>query len=390
MSDIWRPNSRSHRRGRVVSLVAVVSTFALPFISCRDHSTRWSGKIEERDGIVVVENPASPIHRNAALSLEEELSIGREDAGEEYLFSDIPGFDVSDEGRIYVINQPDANVRVFDRNGLFLKTIGRKGQGPGEMEMPVYIQIGVGRDIFIFDYMGYRGLYFNSAGEFLRQQPSLGTFMPVRMDSQGKIIGMEILAPPPLGGKVIKAYGPDLRPLFEIAKEEQGLKNVFDIGRPACYCVVKPDDSIVWGDSKEYILNVLDSEGRQIRRITKPYDPVPISNEDRESISKRYADAVRYGMKVEFRSHYPAFAGIFADDSGRILVKTYERSESDKDSFYFDVFDPEGRFYAKVPIKVNLDRLSVWKNGKLYAHEMDPEGFPNIKRYAVVWSDEIR
>ncbi len=389
MSDISRPHSHSHRRGRVVSLVAVVSTFALPFISCRDHSTRWSGKIEERDGIVVVENPASPIHRNAALSLEEELSIGREDAGEEYLFSDITGFDASDEGSIYVINWPDANVRVFDRNGLFLKTIGRKGQGPGEMEMPVYIQIGTGRDIFIFDYIG-RGLYFNSDGEFLRQQHSLRTFMPVRMDSQGKIIGMEILAPPPLGGKVLKAYGTDLRPLFEIAKEEQGSKGIFDIGRPACYCAVKSDESIVWGDSKEYVLYVLDSEGRQIRRITKPYDPVPISNEDRESISKRYADAVRHGMKVEFRSHYPAFAGIFADDSGRILVKTYERSESDKDSFYFDVFDPEGRFYAKVPIKVNLDRLSVWKNGKLYTHEMDPEGFPNIKRYAVVWSDEIR
>jgi hypothetical protein len=390
MADIWRPNSHSHRRGRVVSLVAVVSTFALPFISCRDHSTRWGGKIEKRDGIVVVENPASPIHRNAALSLEEELSIGREDTGEEYLFSDISGLDADDEGRIYVINQPDANVRIFDKNGVFLKTFGRKGQGPGEMEMPVYIQIGAARDIFIFDYMGHRGLYFNSDGEFLRQQPCLRTFMPIRMDSQGKIIGMEILAPPPLGGKVLKAYGTDLRPLFEIAKEEQGSKGVFDIGRPACYCVVKPDDSIVWGDSKEYILNVLDSGGRQIRRITKPYDPVPISNEDRESINKRYADAVRHGMKVEFRSHYPAFAGIFADDSGRILVKTYEPSESDKDSFYFDVFDPEGRFYAKVPIKVNLDRLSVWKNGKLYTHEMDPEGFPNIKRYAVIWSDEIR
>jgi hypothetical protein len=337
-----------------------------------------------------VQNPAEPIYRNAVLTIKEDLSIGREDAEEQYLFSDITGLDVSDEGSIYVINRPDANVRIFDRNGLFLKTIGRKGQGPGEMEMPVYIQIGAGRDIFIFDYMGYRGLYFNSDGEFLRQQPSLGTFMPVRMDSKGKVIGMEVLAPPPLGGKVIRAYSSNLRPLFEIAKEEQGSKNVFDIGRPACYCVVKPDDSIVWGDSKEYILNVLDAEGRQTRRITKPYDPVPISNEDRESISKRYADAVRYGMKVEFRSHYPAFGGIFADDSGRIFVKTYERSESDKDSFCFDVFDPEGRFCARVPIKVTLDRYSVWKNGKLYTREMDAEGFPIIKRYKVVWDDEIR
>jgi hypothetical protein len=258
------------------------------------------------------------------------------------------------------------------------------------MEMPVFIQLGAGRDIFIFDYMGFRGLYFNSDGVFLRQQPSRGAFMPVRMNSEGKMIGIEILAPPPLGGKIIRAYDTDLRPLFEIAKEEQGSKNVFDIGRPACYCVVKPDDSIAWGNSREYTLHILDSKGRQIRRITKPYDSVPISDEDRESISQRYSDAVRRGMKVEFRSHYPAFGGIFADDAGRILVKTYERSASDRDSFYYDVLDPEGRFCARVPIKVNLDRYSVWKNGKLYTHEMDPEGFPVIKRYEVVWDDEVR
>lgn len=134
MSDTWRPNSHSHQRGRFVSLVAIVSAFALPFISCRDHRTRWGGKIEEINGIVVVENPASPIHRHAALRLEEELSIGREDAGEEYLFSDISGLDADDEGRIYVINSPDANVRIFDKNGVFLKTFGRKGQGPGEID----------------------------------------------------------------------------------------------------------------------------------------------------------------------------------------------------------------------------------------------------------------
>jgi hypothetical protein len=356
---------------------------------CRGRSNHWAGKIEERNGIIVVENPAEPIHRDAALSLKEELSIGRENAGDEYSFSDISSLDADDEGRIYVIEGSDANVRVFDRNGVFLRTIGRKGQGPGEMEKPVYIQVAAGREIFVLDYMASRGLDFSLDGTFLRQQRMLRPTLPIRRDSRGRLVGMEILAPPPAGGKVIKAYGSDLRPLFEIAKEEQGARGIFDIGRPGCYCAVTPNDSIVWGDSKEYVLHVLDPEGRLVRRITKQHRSVPISSEDRETFRKRYSDAVRAGMKLEFRSHFPAFGGIFADEAGRIFVKTYERFENGKDSFYFDVFDPEGRFSAKIPMTVNLDRHSVWKNGKLYALETNPEGFPKIKRYEVIWNDEI-
>ena len=390
MSDKWRLGLHLHRKGRVISLVAVICILALLFINCREHSTRWGGKIQERDGIVVVQNPVDPVYRNAALSFSEELCIGREDAGEEHLFSEIGGLDVDDEGRIYVINSRDANVRIFDRDGVFLKAVGRKGQGPGEMEMPVFVQIEAGREIFIVDYSGQRGLFFTLDGMYLRQQPMLRPVLPIRRDSRGNLIGMEIPAPPPAGGRTIKAYGPDLRPLFEIAKEEPGEKAVFDIGRPTCYCAVRHDDSIVWGDSKEYVLHILDPEGRLIRTITKPHRSVPISREDQEMFRERYSDAIRAGMSIEFRSHFPAFSGIFADDRGRILVKTYERFEGGKNSFYFDVFDPEGRFSAKVPIMLNIDRHSVWKDGKLYTVETDPEGYPKIKKHNLIWSGEIR
>ena len=381
---------RAPRAARIGDfLAAVISICVLALLAnCRDRGARWAGKIQERDGIVVVENPADPIHRDAGLSLKEDLSIGRENAGDDYLFSDISGVDADDEGRIYVLDGSEANVRVFDRNGVFLKTIGRKGQGPGEMERPVYIQVVPGPEIFVVDYAG-RGLFFALDGTFLRQQRNLRIIQPIRRDSRGNLIGMEILAPPPAGGKVIKAYGPDLRPLFDIEKEEQGTRRVFDVGRPGCYCAVTANDSIVWGDSKEYVLHVLDPGGRLVRRITKQQLSVPISSGDREMFRERYSDAVRRGMKVEFRSHFPAFAGIFADDAGRIFVKTYEHFGDGRENFYFDVFDPEGRYSAKVPMTANLDGQSVWKNGKLYTVETNSEGIPIIKRYAVSWSDEI-
>ena len=60
---------------------------------------------------------------------------------------------------------------------------------------------------------------------------------------------------------------------------------------------------------------------------------------------------------------------------------TYEQVE-EEEGFYHDVFDSEGKFIAKIPLKV---RPFVFKNKKLYTVEEDEEGFLFIKRYKVLW-----
>ena len=67
-------------------------------------------------------------------SLEEELSIGEAEGEEEYMFSRINDIDVDDEGNVYVAEGAFAHIRVFDENGEYLRVMGRKGQGPGEMQ----------------------------------------------------------------------------------------------------------------------------------------------------------------------------------------------------------------------------------------------------------------
>jgi len=73
------------------------------------------------------------------------------------------------------------------------------------------------------------------------------------------------------------------------------------------------------------------------------------------------------------------------DEEGRIFLETYERVIDKENFYYFDVFDSEGKYIAKVPILVRLNSASVWKKNKLYTIEEDEEGFQVIKRYLVVW-----
>lgn len=50
-------------------------------------------------------------------------------------------FAVDEEGLIYVVDSKAADIKVFDKKGKFLKTLGRKGAGPGEFLRPFQISI---------------------------------------------------------------------------------------------------------------------------------------------------------------------------------------------------------------------------------------------------------
>ena len=65
-------------------------------------------------------------------SLVPEVTIGELDGPEEYLFGRISSIAVNNDGTVYVLDQQAQHVRVFDSRGVYLETLGRRGQGPGE------------------------------------------------------------------------------------------------------------------------------------------------------------------------------------------------------------------------------------------------------------------
>jgi hypothetical protein len=361
---------------------------ALIFImlcSCKGQKTEWKGMIEEMDGAIIVKNPAEPIYGEDVLSLEEELTIGAADGVEEYMFSRINDIDVDDEGNIYVAEGASAHIRIFDEKGKYLRTMGRKGQGPGEMQMPIYVQITLQNELLVHDYLAQRLSFFSLDGKYLRQKSTVETrnpFIPIKMDSHGNLIVIAAFAPPPVGGKQLKMYDSHLDFVKMIAKEERDMRRVFDIGKPTWHCDVSPNDNIVWGNSQEYVLQILNYKGELIKKIMKEYSPIEITAKDKEMYEKQYAVSVKRGSKIHFRNHFPAFGDIFVDDEEKIFVKTYERFKSREDLFYYDVFDSEGKYIAKIPLRT--DPL-VWKKDKLYTIEEDEEGYQYIKRYKVTW-----
>jgi hypothetical protein len=135
--------------------------------------------------------------------------------------------------------------------------------------------------------------------------------------------------------------------------------------------------SVILGYSENYELKIFDTAGRPVMKIIRDYDPVKITDDEIEERRKRLPGP----MAKNLPKYHTAYQDISADEDGRIFVRTWERTD-DRQRYYFDVFDAEGRYITKVAIG---GQPKVWKKNHLYTLDEDAQGYPMVKRYKVNW-----
>jgi hypothetical protein len=115
----------------------------------------------------------------------------------------------------------------------------------------------------------------------------------------------------------------------------------------------------------------------------KKFDPIKITDEDKEEILERMPETGQIDLKkrIEFPKYYPAFQNFTLDEKGRIFVRTFEKGKKEGE-YIIDIFDSEGYFISQMPLKLNP---VLWENNKLYATEESDEGYIIIKRCKVHW-----
>ncbi|MDD8014183.1 MAG: 6-bladed beta-propeller [Acidobacteriota bacterium] len=68
--------------------------------------------------------------------------------------------------RIYVVDSQDGEIRVFSESGDYERTVGRKGQGPGELNSPGGMDV-YEKKIYVADSFNQRIQIFDEAGGYL-------------------------------------------------------------------------------------------------------------------------------------------------------------------------------------------------------------------------------
>jgi len=366
----------------VISILLFFLVFFM-FVSCGKQRADWQGTIEEVDGVTVVKNPKEPMYSEDVFSLEEDLVLGKEEK-EEYLFVRIT-LDVDEYENMYVLDYRNSNIRVYDKNGTYVKTIGKRGEGPGELVEPLGIQITPQNEIMINNDRRRRLIFFSLMGEFLRQDILINLPMSRRLkvDSNGDfIVKYLIMHGTPLR-EALRKFNSDQEQILTIAEVKINPDHLdFRFFSAILFDVIE-GNNVVFGVNKNYELRIINQRGELIRRIFKDYDPVEVTEEEKKMILK--TDKIPSEIKVKFPKFYHPIADISVDEEGKIYVRTNEKAGAEN-SFFYDVFDAEGKYIVKFPLKTIKKIPLVWKKNKLYSVEEDEEGFQVVKRYKVEWN----
>ena len=360
-----------------LSLCLILSIGYFP--GCKKQKSAWQGTIEEVDGITIVKNPKEPLYTADVFVLEEELSITDEAGGEECIFARLRAIEVDESGRIYILDYDEAHVYIFDSEGNYLKTIGKKGQGPGELNMPFSLKITNEKELAVESFR--RGINFYSLeGDFLRELPTAKVgAVRINIDSKANVLATVIVRDENDPRYEVIKFDPDLNKLHSLGSSPlpSARSEGFNPFGGTIMYATRSDDHVICGTPQLYELSVYNPQGDIVMKISKEYDAVAVTKEEKEEVMKGMPE----GIKVSIPKFHNPFRWIILDDGNRIFVMTYEKAGEDN-GFYYDVFGADGKCLVKVPLK-NTPYLI--KKNKLYTVDSDEEGFSVVKRYHMDW-----
>lgn len=357
--------------------------------ACVRGKKEWKGKIETKDGFSIIKNPGEPMYGDPVLELIEDLVINGNAEIEEQMFQSVHTLDIDDEGKFYILDEQAGNIKVFAPDGDYLKIIGRKGQGPGEFGMPISLII-TRQDQIIVNDMGQRKIqYFDTEGNHIEDISIADRFLffgPMATSVGELIVTYTIPQEKPV--TVLQKIDPEFEPLItftSIPMDTPPMINIF-VARSlsSLRWSVTSLDEIIWADIKNpaYELRFHDTGGELKKIVTRAYDPIPITTEDKKRLMEEtFGDNPTDQWDIRFPANYPPFSGFSLDDLGHLFVKRYEKTTCGSGGL-FDIFDGGGKYIAQMRFK--MDPM-IWKKGFMYTIEEDVEGFAAVKRYKVDW-----
>lgn len=388
-----------------ISVFSYIFIIPLIFIAC-DKEPKPAVSIQVINGVEHVHNPNTPQFPNKTVTFEEELSIGGEDEKGNVILYEANDFTIDAHENIYISDTKEIGIKVFDPQGKYLHSIGRKGQGPGEFQWIMAFSFLSDERLLVMDFRSLRTSLFHPSGQFLESHQwtqNLYLIQILLTTNQSFILAVADFGGPTQERKIaVNEYdfkGNLVRLFGEFVSQK---RKAYDDGN-INYSVPVPHSplSLLVGDTtnnyiyhclnNKYLIEVYDESGKLIRKIDRLYEPVPYTNKDKEDFIAQYENHRIQGMKklareVDFPSVKSVASRLLTDDMGNLWIKTNEqRKEGDTIFWVYDIFDKKGIYDARVWSE--LEPAIILK-GKMYQiHTNKETGYRHLKRYRMVWSE---
>lgn len=248
------------------------------------------------------------------------FTIGRAEGADHEMFAEVSavGFDAQDN--LYVLDRQNTRVMVYDRGGRFLRQIGKPGQGPGELSVPVAMAVAPDGTVAVVDLGNMNFSYFRPDGTFLRSHRLDGWMpmfsAPVAWHPRGGVVGTfrartgEMGAPageqvtpllfqPAADGAMHRIFGIPQTFTTQQSSSAPGQVQVRMMPPPAfsprINFGVLPDGNVAMSFTTGYTVRVVAMDGTTLRYIQRPM-PVRLTTEaDRARAREQRRETMQSG-----------------------------------------------------------------------------------------------
>jgi len=280
-----------------------------------------------------------------SLTAVEKLRIGVAEGEAAYQFGSISAIALASDGSVLVADRDGPSVRRYDARGKYLHDIGRSGEGPGEYNSVLGMEVLRDGTVTVWDPRNRRLSFFELDGTFKDSFPvNVGTF----------------------GSRVFYVDGADnffyrtlhLDPNVERKPGEQLPEVYLEVGRdgvekrriripesdwPASYVLatsegyhrpfsgqldhaVSADGELIVGNNMTYTLE-FERDGAPIRRIRVPYEVIEVGAAEWRQwrdwsayMTDKNPGGTVFATPPKTK---PAYRGLWVDRDGRIWVRRY-------------------------------------------------------------------
>lgn len=383
--------SDTHRRRAVTAriiLVALLMAFsATASLSCRGERTYT---VEVKDGVRYIHN-IKPASNEPAAGLSFVRKIGElESKDPSNMFMTPMSAGEDEKGNLYVLDEKDHCVKKFGADRKLRLRFGRQGQGPGEFEYPMTVEVGVpnrvvvstmSSELHVFDYDGnyidrfrlppYRGINPALLGSDLVVAYAFQANGENNRDNH-------VLAIFDFKGQVLREFGE--------AHFLETARNTWQANFPQI--TVDGADNIYVAFTNQNRIEKYSATGQLLLSVDRVL-PYEIAYRYEKSSMEVRGKAV----PIDQPDFTPVSTGLGVDGRGRIWVlsvqKAISRSQMPKDYVIqdyvaFEVYDEDGVLLSKVPFPREVARFdNITMHGD-HVFFVDPFDQACVYEYAVV------
>ncbi len=316
--------------------------------------------------VPLIDNPLKPpVYR--AMEVEEVWRVG-DNENEDFIFGVIVDVLRDKDGNVYLLDNQLQEVFKFSPDGEYLKSVSRKGEGPGELRGAFAFFFWDEKTIACFDYFSNQFVCFDLEGipkSTIRptplvnheggRGPNLDRF--VIRDGFFLASGNHFVFKEGQSSQIafLSAFDEEANEVYNFNEQSSG----YDWSKPITvneeaefnpysrWCLGKKGEVYVAGKRTGYVLDVLDTEGNLKRKIQRKWPLTKRTSEEKDEAKNRYSFSTN-GMDMPSISYkmsdYNATISSLFWHEDKLWVTTgssINRREKEV-NYVWDIFDAEG------------------------------------------------